>query len=108
VLTAQTYVNVGACPETPVSGTLVFAGNCVQTISRFPIMATSAGRFTVQENVFNYSPVCFSAAGFDSGAFTPDEPGGTFTATATGFTRFTANAAAGNPNPDRVEVYARR
>jgi hypothetical protein len=107
VLTAQTYYNEDFCPGTPISGTILIAGNCVQS-STASLAATTAGPFTVQGNVFNYPLACLNIPGLDAGDLSPDAPGKTFTATATTFTLYTANAAAGNPNPDRVEVYARR
>lgn len=105
-LAEQIYYNEAGCPSTPMGGTLVIAGNCVQSVnSQFSI--ASSGSMAVQGNSITTTATCLSGL-TRLPSFTPDAPTHTFTATPTSFTLFTLNSAANNPNPDRVEVFVRR
>ncbi len=107
VLTSQTYYNVPACPTIALSGTALIAGRCRQGISGGPFNLASTATVMVEGNTITSTIKC-PIVDLDAGSITRDAPTKTFTATPTTFTIFTGNAAAGNPNPDRVEVFAKQ
>jgi hypothetical protein len=105
-LTEQIYYNTPGCPSLPMGGTLVIAGDCVQSVNaQFAI--TVSATIVAQGNSITETPTCLDSS-MDPDVFTLDAPTHTYTATPTTFTIFHANGAANNPNPDRVEVFTRR
>jgi hypothetical protein len=106
-LTSQTYYGLASCSTETVSGTIEIAGGCVQIVSGAPIPATGSFTIVAQGASLMMTETCLDL-GVEAGAVSPDAPAKTFTATPTTFTLFTMNAAAGNPNPDRVETYAKQ
>ena len=104
-LTAQTYYNVPGCPTTALSGTLVISGGCLQSSTDTPIVATTSATLTIHGNVAEVNLQCVNTGPLRGN---PDALNWTFTATPTTLTMFTMNAQAGNPNPDRVQVFARQ
>jgi hypothetical protein len=108
-LTSETYYNlppynVPYCPTTAVSETIVVAGGCLQSSADTPVVATTSATLVIHGNIAEISPTCINT-GSPSG--NPDAPTWTFTATPTALYRFTMNAQAGNPNPDRTLTFAR-
>lgn len=108
VLTAQTYYGVASCPTTRLSTTLVIAGGCYQVAAHAfegdggSIEVRGSSSVAVQDNHLTLSPTCTTLSG------TQDAPTKTFTASGSMLMLFTANAAAGSGNPDRVEVFVRQ
>jgi hypothetical protein len=109
VLTSQTYYGAATCPATKISTTVVIAGGCFQLAAHafegdggsFELRASSVG--VVQGSYLTLGAKCVSVAGT-----TPDAPMRSFTVSGPTLTLFTANAAAGNGNPDRAEVLVKQ
>jgi hypothetical protein len=111
VLSSQTYYNLPGCNFVPVTGTFAFQGGCVEAVVGADVAAdggmrlfTVNGTVSVQGNEMTLDITCVPNL---SGA-TPDAPVRTFTATGSTLTWYIRNSAAGNPNPDRVEVYTKQ
>ena len=104
VLTSQTYYNVTSCPTEAVSETLTIAGGCIQVASS---VLTTSSTVVTSMNEITFTRTCVQTQ-FDSASLSPDAPLMSFTASATMFSLFTRNAPAGNPNPDRIEVFTKR
>jgi hypothetical protein len=107
VLTAQTYYSVTTCPTIPLVETIQIAGGCVQVASSAPFPVTGSTTFAAAGNSITLTQKCIHTD-IDGATITPDAPTETFTATATTFALYTQNAAVGNPNRDRVEVFTKQ
>jgi hypothetical protein len=108
VLTSQTYYGITTCSFAPVSLTMQLSSGCAQLAGHAEGIADGgelavavSATVAAQGNQVTLTPTCQSVAG------TADAPR-TYTATATTLTFFIHNSAFGNPNPDRLEVFARR
>jgi hypothetical protein len=97
-LTGETYYVGANCPQSPVSATIVIAGDCVQQAGELRGSNVAASfTLTVHGNVAAPTATCLP------GGTTPSVPV-TFTATGSTLTIFTANAATGS---NYVEVLTR-
>src|SRR5580765_8429578 len=107
VMTSQTWYNDSSCDShVPVSRTMVVSDGCYQFVigdSTGPV-GTGSVSFVVQGNNVTSMLTCADYEDIDGGLMV-DVHMKTFTATATTYTVFTPNSAAGNSNPDRVEVF---
>jgi hypothetical protein len=107
-LTSQTYYGTAACPTVPLSATIQLSSGCgeeavhARSADGGALSATSSFTLEAQGSQLTITPTCSSIAG------TGDAPTKTYTATTSTLTIFTNNAALGNSNPDRVEVFARQ
>jgi hypothetical protein len=104
VLTSQTYYNVTGCPTTSFSETITIAGGCIQVASSF---GTTSSTVVTSMNEITFTRTCVQTE-FDSASLSPDAPLMSFTASGTTFSLFTRNGPAGNPNPDRIEVFTKQ
>ncbi len=109
VLVAQTYYHQATCPTTPLSGTIVVSGNCLQEAAHADLSVRDAGvlvtlssTFAVQGNNITFTTTCRPPGG------TLDAPAKTFAANGSTLTFFTVNSAMGNTNSDRVEVFMKQ
>jgi hypothetical protein len=105
VLSQQTYYNFPGCPFEPLAATFELWGMCIEAVARAGTSDTftSNATTTQQGNQITIDVTCTSLVGG-----TPDSKARTFTASGSTLTLFIHNSAAGNPNPDRVEVYTRQ
>jgi hypothetical protein len=107
VLTAQTYYAGPDCPQTPLSATIVIAGDCWEEVAMAGTASASAS-FTaaytavVQGNQVTTTPTCRPAT------FTSGTPTATFTVNGATLSVFTANSAPGSTNPDNVDVFTKQ
>jgi hypothetical protein len=106
VLTSQTWYNDSSCDtREPGQETIVISSGCYQAITT---LGTSSVSFVVQDNNVTSMLTCSDHVDIDGAGVMFDVHAKTFTATPTTYTLFTPNSAAGNPNPDRVEVFTKR
>jgi hypothetical protein len=110
VLSAQTYYNLPGCGVERVAATFSIAGGCVQLVAGADTAAggglvsfSGTATVTTQGNEMTVDVTCPSVPPGH-----PDTPVRTYTATGSTLTWFIRNSAAGNPNPDRVEVYTKQ
>ena len=75
--------------------------------SSAPLPATMSSTVTTTMNEITVTVTC-SQLDSDAAGYTPDAPLQSFTATNTTFSLFSRNLAAGNQNPDRIEVYTKQ
>jgi hypothetical protein len=108
VLTSRTIYNVSFCqPYAPIRETMVLSDGCYQYVAgddKGPI-GTGSVSFVVQGNNVTSMQTCADVVDLDGGGATFDVHEKTFTATPTTYTIFTPNSAAGNSNPDKVDVF---
>lgn len=104
VLTSQTYYNVATCPTTPISETMTIAGDCIQVTSSG---GTTSSTVVTSMNEITFTLTC-AQTGVDAAPLSADAPLMSFTASGATLSLFTRNGPAGNPNPDRIEVFTKR
>ena len=111
VLTSVTYYNVSSCGTmVPGSETIAISGGCIQYVlgGDSGFTGTASVSFAVQGNNITSMLTCADYLNLDGGLTHLDVPTKTFTATPTTYTLFTPNSAAGNSNPDRVDVFTKQ
>jgi hypothetical protein len=113
VLTSQTFYNGStlncAADHLPVRATIAISDGCYQEVLSDDggLVATASVSFMLQGNSVTSRLTCADYGDLDGGVIR-DVPTKTFTATATTYTLFVANSAAGNPNPDGVGVFTKQ
>jgi hypothetical protein len=107
VLTSQTYYNLSTCPTEPLTATIAITGGCLQLVSAGVLPGTASATFVTSMNEITLTVTCDDQGSGDGGAPRADAPLESFTASGNTLSLFTRNLAAGNPNPDRIQVFTK-